>query len=386
MVRQKHIFLVALAASLALHLASLGFFVGYAHLRGCGTRTQTAQGKPQARPTTAPADELIVYPEMGDAQGTGIGSNSSPGEREQMAREADEDQALLSRNPQGAGRIQARPSDRRGPEGDGRGGAPVMTPPAPAVARVTESAPKPQAPREEAASAPPPVAVVPPAPDPEAKPAAIANGAPAPVASPVPLPQPAPQADAPVPAAPRVEVASAIPVPHTSPTPSKETEPKPRPEPPQEKVAPSQNGVTSAKPQAAEPGDGRRRGVPPAAGNPLPQSESDSDPFSRISGNIVIPRVGRLDVRMGRKVKTTRPQVGVAALLDQVALNNPTVVLEVHIAPAGNVTDVRIAHSSGSNAIDEPTRVAVYDWWFEPAKDKHGKPVQDVIYFAVQFL
>lgn len=126
--------------------------------------------------------------------------------------------------------------------------------------------------------------------------------------------------------------------------------------------------------------------MPPAAGNPLPQNESDSDPFSRISGNIVIPRVGRLDVRMGRKVKTTRPQVGVAALLDQVALNNPTVVLEVHIAPAGNVTDVRIAHSSGSNAIDEPTRVAVYDWWFEPAKDKHGKAVPDVIYFAVQFL
>lgn len=195
----------------------------------------------------------------------------------------------------------------------------------------------------------------------------------------------------PAPAAPRTEVAVATPVPQTAlihPD-EKESEQKATPSDKKE-VARSSDAAMLAKPQAAEQvvehdGDGRHRGVPPAAGNPLPRSESDSDPFSRISGNVVV-RAGRLDVRLGRKVKTTRPQVNIAGQLDLIALNNPTVVLEVHIAPSGSVTDVRIAHSSGSNAIDEPTRVAVYDWWFEPARDKHGKPVPDVVYFAVQFI
>jgi TonB family protein len=383
MIRQKHIFLVALGASLLLHMASLGFLAGYARLRGWGTRVEAANAKPQAQPTTAPADELIVYPEMGDAQGTGIGSNSSPGEREQLAREADADQALLSRNPQGAGRIQAKPSDRRGPEGGGTGGAAAVAPLEAIAAPVATAAPK--SADAEKASAPP---AVPPAPNADAKPASTPSMAPVPVASPLPLPQPAPHADTSSPAAPRVEVASAIPAPQAVPDIPKDSEPMPaqqqqkRPE----KRPLSRDGAASAKPQAAETGDGRQRGVPPAAGNPLPQSESDSDPFSRISGNITIPRAGRLEIRMGRKVKTTRPQVNIAGQLDLIALNNPTVVLEVHIAPTGNVTDVRVARSSGSNGIDEPTRVAVYEWWFEPARDKSGKPVPDVIYFAVQFL
>lgn len=362
MFRQKHIFLMAFVCSLALHLASFGLYVEYTHLHGLGkfaSRSTTAQ----TQPTTAPADELIVYPEMGDDQGTGIGSNSSPGPEPMQAQEADADQALLSRNPQGAGRIDLPPTLKRGPIGNGNGGHPAQSPaaPAPAVAPLITETPVAQA--------------KPMFPDPTPPPA------PAQVASALPLPK---GLDG--------EVEPAAKTPDIEPPKPKAAElnpePKQTPKPEVQEQVPKvqvRAAVPPANPQAAV-GDGKQRGVPPAAGNPLPQSESDSDPFSRISGNITVPRVGRLDPRLGRKVKTTRPQVNIAGEIDLIALNNPTVVLEVHIAPTGKVTDVKIAHSSGSNAIDEPTRVAVYDWWFEPAKDKTGKPATDVIFFTVEFL
>ena len=369
MIRQKHIFLLAVACSLALHLASYGVYVEYARLRGTGRFSVRRTSAPAA--TTMPADELIVYPEMGDDQGTGIGSNSSPGPEPMQAREADEDQALLSRNPQGIGRVDLPPSPQRGPLGDGKGGQPTINPEkaVPAVAGMTPPPPE--------AKSTPPIAV------------AV---------------HPAPTQDTPPPA--RVQVASAPPSPSAL-TGQSDPEIKPETVDPPARPAPAvkpqteeqatkavqqltaeqqaKQTVTFAKPQAAD-GDGKRRGAPPSAGNPLPQSESDSDPFSRISGNITVPRVGRLDPRLGRKVKTTRPQVNIAGEIDLFALNNPTVVLEVHVAPTGKVTDVKIAHSSGSNSIDEPTRVAVYDWWFEPAKDKNGKPISDVTFFTVEFL
>lgn len=118
-------------------------------------------------------------------------------------------------------------------------------------------------------------------------------------------------------------------------------------------------------------------------GDPLPQSESDSDPFSRISGTVVV-HDGFLEPRFGRKVKTVRPHLGINEL-ETITLSNPVVVLEVHIDPTGRVSDVRIAHGSGSVAIDEPTRNAVYQWWFEPAHDRAGRPIADVIYFTIEY-
>ena len=376
MIRQKHIFLIAVACSLALHMASFGVYVEYAHLRGLGSfATRTTA---DIRPTTAPADELIVYPEMGDDQANGIGSNSSPGDEPMQAREADEDQALLSRNPQGMGRMELPPALQRGPLGNGKGGPlGAMTPISarPITAAISEDpaeevqkaqGEKPTTPEAKATTAPEPTA---------------AGGAQLQVASALNLPKATDGQVA------QVENAKTVDDPKPSvveTTPEKKNTPNDSQQDVAQKAL-AKDAVASAKPQAAE-GDGKQRGVPMAAGNPLPQSESDSDPFSRISGNITVPRVGRLSPRLGRKVKTTRPQVNIAGELDLFALNNPTVVLEVHIAPTGKVTDVKVAHTSGSNAIDEPTRVAVYDWWFEPAKDKRGKPVSDVIFFTVQFL
>lgn len=329
MARQRNIFLIALIASLLIHFGGAGAYVGWAHFHPSGKRD------------LAPAaPELIVrLDDLGSATGTGIGSNSSPGEEPLQAREADEDQALLSRDPVGVGRIGGPPAKYTGPVGDGAGGAPA----------VAESPPAPQqqlhAPAEPVKESPPP--------------------------------------------APPVQVASSLPLPREPEAPSqKERPPTPeekpaiaRPEPP---VAKAVQAVAEAKPQAAT-GDGRTPGLPQPAADPLPQSESDSDPFARISANLKF-RNGKLVERWGRLVKTTRPQINVAGQIDLLALNGPTVVLEVHIDKTGKVTDVKVAHSSGSNQIDEPTRLAVYDWWFEPAKDKSGKPVNDIIFFTVEFI
>jgi TonB family protein len=67
------------------------------------------------------------------------------------------------------------------------------------------------------------------------------------------------------------------------------------------------------------------------------------------------------------------------------ALGARSVTLKVHISDQGNVTAASIVKTSGSNDLDQPTLVAIYDWWFEPLKDKNGRPVPDVIYFTITF-
>src|ERR1700684_1210518 len=54
-------------------------------------------------------------PDMGEANAKGIGSNKSVGEQPLLAPEADEDQAFLSRDPRGPGRVGDRPAENTGP-------------------------------------------------------------------------------------------------------------------------------------------------------------------------------------------------------------------------------------------------------------------------------
>lgn len=327
MPRNRYIFPIALGGSVAIHLASMGAWYAYA----------SAMGR-RARPAAKPM-ELVVslddsfdrHEEMGDAKGKGIGSNSSPGPTPLVAPEADEDQALLSRDPVGMGRLGAPPTDYTGPTGSGAG---------PRRAQSSRGAPA------VSAQLSPPILAAPPAAAPE----------PAPV----------------------VEQSPRGTLPKIEPTPRVAVTAPPTP------LLPSPVKPMSAALAKTASGDGRSPGLPRRSADPLPQSESDSDAFARISGSIVI-RDGRLEVRLGRKVKTTRPDLLLAGQVDLIALNNPSVVLEVHIAPSGSVTDVKIAHSSGSNQIDEPTRVAVYNWWFEPARNKQGQPIPDVIFFTIQY-
>ena len=116
----------------------------------------------------------------------------------------------------------------------------------------------------------------------------------------------------------------------------------------------------------------------------MPHSDSDSDPFMRLSGSVVF-HAGRLDVQLGRKVNTVRPQLGVGGITDAMAMTSPSLVVEAHIDPIGRVTEVDLPKKTGSPGIDEPTRNAVYQWTFEPTRDKQGRAIADVLFFEIDY-
>lgn len=327
--RERNIFPIALVCSLGLHLAATEGYLGYRYVHALRTKAPAVK-----------AEELVVrLDDIGDPIGSGIASNSSPGEAPLQAREADEDQALLSRDPVGMGRIGDPPSKWTGPTGSGAGGAPALAeslaPPAPSAPAVELLAPKPPS---DVASGP--VAVwVKAIPQPDVKVAAVAVDAKLPVAAPAGPPTP--------------------PLATTA-------QPVHAPSPPQAR------------------GDGQRPGLPIRSADPLPENDSDSDPFLRITSTAVY-HDGKLDVRDGRVVKAVRPQLGIAGLVDMLKLNYPKVVCRIQITPKGGVADVKIAQSSHSIAIDEPVKTAFYEWTFQPAKDRRGNPVADTAYYAIEF-
>lgn len=130
-------------------------------------------------------------------------------------------------------------------------------------------------------------------------------------------------------------------------------------------------------------GDGRRPGAPVAAGDPGQMSESESDPFSKIGAATF--KDGHLAVKFGRKVITKRPDIPIVGMIDSYSLRNPSVTLRVSIKPTGEVADVNIQHSSGSNEIDQPCLIAMHDWWFEPLRDRTGKAIADTVVFTISF-
>ena len=124
-------------------------------------------------------------------------------------------------------------------------------------------------------------------------------------------------------------------------------------------------------------------GTAGSGADPAPKSESESDAFS-VLGTAQF-RAGRVSVQSGRRVKTRRPRVGLAGMVELAKRNTAEVVLKVSVDPGGNVTNVDVARSSGSNEIDQPCRVAMYDWRFEPKKDPSGRAVPDVFRFTISF-
>lgn len=112
-------------------------------------------------------------------------------------------------------------------------------------------------------------------------------------------------------------------------------------------------------------------------------SDSDSDPFSKIGSAEF--KNGRLEVRCGRKVKTVRPRLTLGGQWDLAAFNNASVLVGVRFNADGNVTNVDILHSSGSDSLDLPTQRSMYQWWFETFKDKTGHPKGDVMIWKITF-
>jgi TonB family protein len=283
--------------------------------------------------------------DFGESNGAGTGLNRSEGEEPMHARQADADQALLSREPVGAGQ---HVSVNAGSATNAGGGAPPSSPAPvdPPTAPEKKSHDPPQPPPTPAApiaqNAPPEAApqVQVSAKDLEVKPEVTQS------------PPDHPQVDSPKPAAP--------------------APPKPQPE----------HVQVAAVPPSPVPD--QKSGAPSSAGMPLPPSDSDSDPFSRVTGTMVFQN-GRLVAQHGRKVKTVRPQIGIAGEVDALGMISAVVVVEVHINAEGEVTQVELFKRSGSVAIDERTRDAVYHWVFEPTRDKAGKPIRDVVYFAIEY-
>jgi TonB family protein len=131
-------------------------------------------------------------------------------------------------------------------------------------------------------------------------------------------------------------------------------------------------------------GVGGKPGADPGAGNPAPTSDFESYPVTHVASRFV---AGRIEARPGRKMRTRElPRLGVAAYADLEGMDNPSVVLMLRIDTSGNVTDVRIEHSSGSDDIDLPCQKAAYTWWFEPLKDpKTGQIRPEMIEFTIYF-
>jgi TonB family protein len=117
--------------------------------------------------------------------------------------------------------------------------------------------------------------------------------------------------------------------------------------------------------------------------DPAPQTDSESDPFS-IIGSVEF-RPGKMVPRFGRKVKTVRPRLDLAGQYDLLAGSIPRVILRVRADETGRVREVTISKSSGSEEIDRPCIEAMYQWWFEPLRDKQGRPQPTVMLWTLSF-
>jgi TonB family protein len=147
---------------------------------------------------------------------------------------------------------------------------------------------------------------------------------------------------------------------------------------------PSQTAdLATAVASAAPPAAVMSQAMPAASkrgGDPAPKAESDSDPFSTV-GNVDF-RAGKVDARVGRKYRITRPIFNLGSFVDMTTLPGSSVVLRMYLDDAGNVVNVEIAKSSGSNSIDQPCKLAAYRWWFEPRKNK---PDDNIVTLTLRF-
>jgi TonB family protein len=134
---------------------------------------------------------------------------------------------------------------------------------------------------------------------------------------------------------------------------------------------------TAANSSDTGTGQGGTPGLPIPAADPAPPSDSESDAFSK-TGSVAVSS-GKVEARLGRKVKTVRPRLSIAARYDLMGLNFPRLVLRAHVDPTGRVEKVDVVRSTGSTLVDHEVKLAVYQWWIEP------KPAvkDDVVEFGI---
>lgn len=133
-------------------------------------------------------------------------------------------------------------------------------------------------------------------------------------------------------------------------------------------AAPASTAVANAR--------GGLPGPSAEAADPAPDTARESDPFAKIPA--VEFRDGKVAARDGRQIKPVRPRLSEIAQRDLLGLQFPTILAKVRIDKTGKVTDVTLLRGSGSEAVDQPVYRALWNWWFEPPKDKKGNPLEDV--------
>ena len=357
----------------------------------------------------------IEYRELfGERGSKGKAINSSPGELLLQGQRADEEQASLTTNPgaiatdagnRGQGGGHARPPSNTG--GNGSSPAMVMLPFGPPVDAAAPFGAPP-------APAPP---LMPP--KPFQKPQSEVIGIPIPSPDPFAIKSdvamdhsPATQPTTLKPTTRPTELATASPT--TSPvTDAATTQPvkialkEPRPEkmplgemptttqPTLVKVATTKPVREAASLAIASIGEGMHtvEAFPPAAspggsshsagGEAGNKSESESDPFS--IAEALVYRDGKVVARNGRKAKTVRPKLTDAGREAAISMDQCYVILGVKIDVFGKVTSVDILRKSGSNEVDLPSYRAMYEWEFEPSKDKDGHAKTDAFVITLNF-
>jgi TonB family protein len=351
--RRDPTILVALLVALAAHLALIGFGVKIAR-RDLGWWLQAP-----ATPSAAqPAQPTEPVQELGDHNTHGQSINTAPGDQpmESAIADARQEQAAVQRDPAGfggKGANQQLDQTLRGDNGDNSPrGANSSAQSAASVFGSRESS---------VADLAPKVATPVPTKNPPAGNSTGNQVSPDPLSSgPMPLSQVKKSAS------------------------GKETETNPAPA--QQQASNQQTGAqATGSSSSTAGGSGGTAGAPdPGAGNPIPTDDFESFPVSHIASRFY---AGRIEARTGRKMRTRElPRLGLAAIADLQNMDNPFVVLMLHIDTTGNVTDVKITHSSGSDNIDLPCQRAAYTWWFEPLKDPqtgriHPEDIEFTIYF-----
>jgi TonB family protein len=166
------------------------------------------------------------------------------------------------------------------------------------------------------------------------------------------------------------------------PDPQKGPAPKPNPDTPPSKATVAQSTASTVSMTAYRAPTGRP-GPADSAASQAPQGQSDSDPFAVVGSAEFRP--GSTKVQLGRKHRITRPRLSWDTVYDFQGMLSASVTLELQLDETGQVISAIVLQSSGSQSIDQPCRLAAYEWWFEPAKDATGKPVKDTIKFTIKF-
>jgi len=358
MTRRDPTILIALLLALGAHLALLGFGVRTAR-RDLGWWLKT----PAVRANPVPATPVIEPPpndpmqRLGDHDTNGTSINSAPGEQpmESALADARQEQAALQRDPAGfggKGTNQRLDQTLRGdngdnaPRGTNSGAQSAASVFGSRESSLAELSPKISAPLPE-----------------RAKPSAESNG-PGNTIDPLS----------------RGPLTMVKPPKQNSAGEQSQTNPTADSQASNQQTGSQQSGASSAS-----GGAGGKAGAPePGAGNPIPTSDFESYPVTRVASRFI---AGKIEARTGRKLRTRElPKLGLAAHADLQTMDDPYVVLILRIDVTGNVTDVKIERSSGSDNVDLPCQRAAYTWWFEPLKDPktgqfHPEEIEFTIYF-----